>query len=89
MLKTVDYALVDATFYSIDELPGRNMDEIPHPLVTHTMALLADMPASERGKIYFIHMNHSNPLLRADSPQSAEVERRGFHVAREEMRLGL
>lgn len=89
VLKTVDYALVDATFYSMDELPGRNMDEIPHPLVTHTMALLADMPASERGKIYFIHMNHSNPLLRADSPQSAEVERRGFHVAREGMRLGL
>ena len=47
------------------------------------------LPASERGKIYFIHMNHSNPLLRADSPQSGEVERRGFHVAREGMRLGL
>ena len=89
LLKTVDYALVDATFYSMDELPGRNMDEIPHPLVTHTMDLLANLPASERGKLYFIHMNHSNPLLRADSPQSVEVARRGFHVAREGMRLPL
>ena len=89
VLATVDYAFVDATFYSMDELPGRNMDEIPHPLVTHTMALLADLPASERGKIHFIHMNHSNPLLRADSQQSRAVEQAGFHVAREGMRLGL
>lgn len=89
LLKTVDYALVDATFYSMGELPGRDMREIPHPLVTHTMALLADLPASERGKVYFIHMNHSNPLLRADSPETQTVEQAGFHVAREGMRLGL
>ncbi len=89
MLATVDYALVDATFYSMDELPGRDMTDIPHPLVTHTMDLLADLPASERGKLYFIHMNHSNPLLRADSPQARSVEQRGFHVSREGMRLPL
>lgn len=89
VLKTVDYALVDATFYNMDELPGRDMSKVPHPLVRHTMALLKDQPASERAKVWFIHMNHGNPLLWADSPQSRAVRSNGFNVAREGLRLPL
>lgn len=89
VLKTVDYALVDATFYSMDELPGRDMSKVPHPLVQHTMALLKDRPASERAKVWFIHMNHGNPLLWADTPQSRTVRDSGFNIAREGLRLPL
>jgi pyrroloquinoline quinone biosynthesis protein B len=31
-------ALLDATFFSGAELPGRDMSKIPHPLVTDTVA---------------------------------------------------
>lgn len=53
-----DYALLDATFFSEHELPGRNMREIPHPLVTQTIEFVKDLPFQS----WMIHLNHSNPL---------------------------
>ncbi len=58
-----DIALLDATFYLPDELPGRKMEEIPHPFVTETMQLFEGESAQEKNKIIFIHFNHTNPLL--------------------------
>jgi pyrroloquinoline quinone biosynthesis protein B len=58
-----DIALLDATFYDTTELPGRKMDEVPHPLVTETMLLFSTVSDSVKSKIYFIHLNHTNPLL--------------------------
>jgi pyrroloquinoline quinone biosynthesis protein B len=60
-VKKVDIAFLDATFYSGDELPGRDINEVPHPLVTETLSLFNDKP--EVSKIHFIHFNHTNPLL--------------------------
>ncbi len=59
----VDLAFVDGTFYSASELPGRDLSEIPHPLMTETMKRLHD----RAGKIRFIHLNQSNPALRKPS----------------------
>lgn len=55
----VDFLLVDGTFGSMDELPGRDMSQIPHPLMTETRALLEGTSA----QLWFIHLNHSNPAL--------------------------
>jgi pyrroloquinoline quinone biosynthesis protein B len=55
----VDVLLVDGTFGSPDELPGRDISQIPHPLMTETRALVA----GTRAKLWFIHVNHSNPAL--------------------------
>jgi pyrroloquinoline quinone biosynthesis protein B len=55
----VDLLLVDGTFSSTDELPGRDVAEIPHPLMTETRSLVAGTKA----KLWFIHLNHSNPAL--------------------------
>lgn len=59
----VDVAFVDATFYSAAELPGRDLREIPHPTVEETLQRFANSPL--RSRIRFIHLNQSNPLLRA------------------------
>ena len=88
-LASVDLAFVDATFFDSAEVNHRDMSEIPHPFVVETMALLDGLPESEREKIYFIHMNHTNPLLDPESEASREVEARGYHVAREGMTFGL
>lgn len=89
VIRSVDYALLDAAFYADGELPGRDMSRIPHPFVVESMALLEDLTDEEKSRVIFIHMNHTNPLLLEDSPEQAEVERRGFNVAREGMRLEL
>lgn len=60
-VKRVDVAFLDATFYSADELPGRDITEVPHPWVTETLSLFNDK--REISKIKFIHFNHTNPLL--------------------------
>lgn len=89
VVRSVDYVLLDATFYADGELPGRDMSKIPHPFVAETLALLADFTDEERSRVIFIHMNHTNPLLIDGSPEQAEVEKRGFRFAREGMRLEL
>lgn len=89
MLATVDYALLDATFYADGELPGRDMSKVPHPFVVETMQDLQALPAAERNKVWFIHFNHSNPLLDADSEQSQQVRANGFNIAVEGLRLDL
>ncbi|MDH3615118.1 MAG: MBL fold metallo-hydrolase [Gammaproteobacteria bacterium] len=89
VIRSVDYALLDAAFYADGELPGRDMSKIPHPHVAESMALFEDMTEEEKSRVIFIHMNHTNPLLIDGSPEQAEVEKRGFRFAREGMRLEL
>jgi pyrroloquinoline quinone biosynthesis protein B len=79
VLAQVDVAYLDGTFYEASELPGRDLREIPHPLMTETLARLANSPL--RAKVRFIHLNQSNPLLREP--------RRGVAVARDGERSGL
>ena len=87
LIKTVDYALIDATFFANGELPGRDMSKIPHPFVTESMELLEGLSARERNKVWFIHMNHTNPLLNLESRESQSVQSKGFNIAVEGIRL--
>lgn len=89
LIKRVDYALLDATFFGNDELPGRDMSKVPHPLVTETMQKLGDLSLEHRNKVWFIHMNHTNPLLDPQSNQTKQVRAAGFNIAEEGIRLAL
>ena len=89
VVRSVDYALLDATFFRDGELGGRDMSKIKHPFVAESMALFEAFDAEDRARVIFIHMNHTNPLLYDGSPEQAEVERRGYRFAREGMRLEL
>jgi pyrroloquinoline quinone biosynthesis protein B len=75
LLEEVDIALLDATFFSADELPGRDMSQVPHPLATDTVSRLAGVNCDVR----LIHLNHTNPLL-ASGPQRDWVEARGIRI---------
>jgi pyrroloquinoline quinone biosynthesis protein B len=89
VVASVDYALLDATFYSADEVPGRSEDEIPHPLVPRTMDRLQGVVQQGGARVILTHLNNSNPALLDGGPEREEIERRGFEVAREGMRLEL
>lgn len=77
-----DFALIDATFYGAEELPHRDMSEVPHPFVSETVELFRTSSTLMRNKIMFIHMNHTNPIL-FNSPEKNELIKLGFNVAEE------
>ncbi len=89
LIQKVDYAFLDATFYDQSEVPERDMSEIPHPFVVESMKLMDTLPETDRRKVHFIHLNHSNPLLDEGSPQTKEVQKKGYQIARKGMRVSL
>jgi pyrroloquinoline quinone biosynthesis protein B len=76
----VDIALLDATFYSLEELPDRDVSKIKHPLITQSMDLLEPLVKAGKLRVYFTHMNHSNPALEKDGKAEKSIEARGFRV---------
>jgi pyrroloquinoline quinone biosynthesis protein B len=76
----VSVALLDGTFESEAELPGRTLLEIPHPLAGETAARLAGRPGG--GDVRLIHLNHTNRLL-WDEEARRQLEGRGLMVARD------
>ena len=74
-LQSVDCALVDASFYSIDELNGR--PPAAHPLIPQTLQLFADLP----GQLTLTHLNHTNPALDSDSFERGTIMTAGGQIA--------
>jgi pyrroloquinoline quinone biosynthesis protein B len=79
LVKTNDYLLLDGTFYADGEI-NRPMSEVPHPFVSETVELLKDLPVSEKRKVYFIHFNHSNPLVQGNKLKITELRKYGFNL---------
>ena len=88
-IKQVDYAFIDATFYDSSEVNYRDLSEIPHPFVVESMELFDSIKLEERNKIFFIHLNHTNPLLNKESEQYKYVIDKGYNVAEEGLDLKL
>lgn len=82
LIRKADYAFLDATFYDADEIQGRDIREIPHPFVVESIALFDELPEAEKKKIYFIHFNHTNPLLNSAGEEYKEVEAQGYAIAK-------
>jgi pyrroloquinoline quinone biosynthesis protein B len=88
-LSGVDIALLDGTFYAVDELPGRSIESIGHPLMPDTMDLLHELVDKGSLQVYFTHLNHSNPALTPGSEARRTIERRGFRVLDERQEFPL
>jgi pyrroloquinoline quinone biosynthesis protein B len=89
LIAEVDVALLDATFYADGEIPGRSMAEIPHPFVVESLERFAALPESERSKVWFIHLNHTNPLGDPGGEARQVVRAAGSDVARQGQVFGL
>lgn len=72
--------VLDGTFYSADDLPGRDMSEIPHPPVVTTLEFLQRLGVPHQ--LWFTHLNHTNPLWDPHSAAAQEAQRIGYSVAR-------
>lgn len=89
MVKSVDLALIDGTFFQNGELPNRDMKEVPHPFVEETVKRFSNFSQKEKSKICFIHFNHTNPLIKKQSTQKSLLLKQGFKVAEEGMQITL
>lgn len=81
-IKNVDYAFIDATFYSGEEINNRDISTIPHPFVIESMERFKQLNETEKQKIIFIHFNHTNPLIDSTSKEYKKVAQAGFKIAR-------
>lgn len=88
-LAAVDVAYLDGTFFANGEIPGRDMTGFPHPFITHSMARFASLPAAERAKVRFIHLNHTNPALHERGDARRRIEAAGMAVAEQGETEGL
>ena len=87
-VKLVDYAFIDGTFYNGTEL-NRDMREIPNTSIEETLQLFSNQPVAERNKIYFIHINHTNPILTNKNGIRDLVEGLGFNIAQRGLKFKL
>ncbi|MBV8146683.1 MAG: pyrroloquinoline quinone biosynthesis protein PqqB [Gammaproteobacteria bacterium] len=79
--------LVDGTFWSDDEMPAlgiahkraRDLGHLPQSGAGGMLEWLGRLPADSRRIL--VHVNNTNPILDEDSPQRAELDRRGIEVA--------
>ncbi|RTL57885.1 MAG: pyrroloquinoline quinone biosynthesis protein PqqB [Rhodocyclaceae bacterium] len=94
-MKEADCVLVDGTFWTDDEMiaaglsnkTARDIGHLPQSGTGGMMDWLGELPKHVR-KI-LIHINNTNPILDEDSPQRAELTRRGIEVAEDGMRIEL
>ena len=87
-VKNVDYAFVDATFFKNGEIP-RPMKDIPHPFIVETVKIFENESQEIKSKVYFIHLNHTNPALKENHPLKDSILNLGFNFAKQEARYPL
>jgi pyrroloquinoline quinone biosynthesis protein B len=94
-MRAADCVLVDGTFWTDDEMialglggkTGRSIGHLPQSGRGGMLDWLAELPPATRKVL--IHVNNTNPILDEDSPQRAELARRGVEVAFDGMDIEL
>ena len=81
LIKSVDLAFLDGSFFANGEIPGRDMSIIPHPFVSESINRFASLDLEHRKRVRFIHLNHTNPALQAGSAATRQIEKAGMRVA--------
>jgi pyrroloquinoline quinone biosynthesis protein B len=91
-LRGADTVMFDGTLWQDDEMiraglgpkTGRRMGHLSVAGADGAMAAFAELGV--RRKV-LLHINNSNPVLLDDSPERAEIERAGWQVAYDGMRV--
>ena len=89
LVKEVDYAFLDGTFYDAKEINNRDILEIPHPFIIESLELFKNLSVVDKNKVYFIHLNHTNPAIDKSSAPFKNITSKGFNVAEGNMEFSL
>ena len=84
----------DGTLWTDDEMKVQSVgiktgQRMGHMSISGAEGTLAAFDGLDVGRKVFIHLNNTNPVLRRDAAERAEVEARGWTVAEDGMRLSL
>ncbi|QDH78871.1 MBL fold metallo-hydrolase [Echinicola soli] len=79
-IKEVDYAFLDATFFSGEEINTRDITQIPHPFIIESMEKFKVLSKADKAKVIFIHFNHTNPVIDLNSSAARKVLEKGFRI---------
>lgn len=88
-VESADFAILDGTYFSQEELRSSGLKKIGHPFMTETMKLLGPVAESGKTEIYFSHLNHTNAALDPEGSALKEIKQRGFDLASEGMEITL
>ena len=83
LVKNNDLLFIDGTFYNKNEIQTRDVSKIPHPEIIDTINKLSHLDDKEKQKVQFIHMNHTNQILRPDSLEFLNLKQNMFNISRE------
>jgi len=89
VVKKVSLALLDGTFYSSEELPGRDISQIGHPFIQNSLEILRSIVRKGGPKVYFTHLNHTNLALDPEGDARRKIEEEGFYLASDGMEFYL
>ncbi len=78
----VEFAMIDGTFWSDDELGGRDMAQVPHPTISESLELLGERRGGDP-EVIFIHLNHTNPALDGDSSEAGHLSNLGWSIGKQ------
>jgi pyrroloquinoline quinone biosynthesis protein B len=84
----------DGTFWSSDELIAlglgeRRAEDMAHWPIGGATGSLRGLAELARGRRIFIHVNNTNPILREDSAERAQVSASGWEVAYDGLELAI
>ncbi len=94
VLATVDAVFFDGTFWSSAELATQGVgtkraEDMAHLPIGGTDGSLARLGKLKAARRILIHINNTNPILRDDSPERAEVTAAGVEIAFDNMEIVL
>lgn len=84
----INHAFLDGTFWSGDELQGRDMSVVPHPTIQDSLARLGQKQSGDP-EIYFTHLNHTNPAYWENGVEYQQITQFGWRVSSEGLRINL
>jgi len=85
LVENNDVAILDGTFYDSNELKKRKIEDIPHPFIKDSLKKFSLLEVVDRKKVYFTHLNHTNPAIQNSSFERLEILSHGCNVAEDGM----
>ncbi len=94
LMEQADCVLADGTFWRDDELlragiSNKRAAEMGHLSQSGRGGMIEVMHGLKKPRKVLIHINNTNPILREDSPERAELNREGIEVAFDGMEIVL
>ncbi len=84
----ITHAFLDGTFWSGDELQGRDMSVVPHPTIQDSLSRLGERQSGDP-EIHFTHFNHTNPVYQEGGSEYQKIIQLGWSVSTEGQRINL